>query len=43
VLAASAIAGGAEALVSADRSFAGVWGLRWVDLGGDELATLLGA
>jgi predicted nucleic acid-binding protein len=43
VLAASAIAGGADALVSADRSFAGVRGLRWVDLGGDELATLLGA
>jgi len=43
VLAASAIADGAEALVSADRSFAGVRGLRWVDLGGDDLAPLLGA
>jgi predicted nucleic acid-binding protein len=42
VLAASAIAAGADALVSADRSFAGVRGLRWVDLDGDELATLLG-
>jgi predicted nucleic acid-binding protein len=43
VLAASAIAAGEDALVSADRSFADVRGLRWVDLGGDELATMLGA
>jgi uncharacterized protein len=43
VLAASAIAGGAEALVSADRSFADVRGLRWVELGGDELGALDGA
>jgi hypothetical protein len=43
VLVASAIAGGADALVSADRSFAGPRGLCWVDLGGDELAPLLGA
>ena len=41
VLAASAIAAGADALVSADQSFADVRGLRWVDLGGDELGGLL--
>ena len=41
VLAASAIAARAEALVSADRSFDGVRGLRWVDLSGDEVAALL--
>lgn len=41
VLAASAIAARAEALVSADRSFDGVRGLRWVDLLGDEVAALL--
>lgn len=40
-LAASAIAAGADALVSADRSFEGVRGLRWVDLAGDELRELL--
>lgn len=43
VLAASAIASGADALVSADRSFAGLRGLRWVDLAGDELQALLGS
>ena len=41
VLAASAIAARAEALISADRSFDGVRGLRWVDLSGDEVAALL--
>ena len=41
VLAASAIAARAEALISADRSFGGVRGLRWVDLSGDEVAALL--
>ena len=41
VLAASAIAARAEALVSADRSFDGVRGLRWVDLSRDEVAALL--
>lgn len=41
VLAAAAIGGGVDALVSADRSFGAVRGLRWVDLGGDELAGLL--
>lgn len=41
VLAATAIAQKAEALVSADRAFAGVRGLRWVDLAGDELASLI--
>ncbi len=41
VLAATAIAAGADALVSADRSFDGVRGLRWVDLGGSELQELL--
>lgn len=43
VLAASAIAAGADALVSADRSFGGVRGLVWVDLAGDELRELLGS
>jgi len=43
VLAASAIAAEADALVSADRSFADIRGLRWVDLGADEVGTLLGA
>jgi predicted nucleic acid-binding protein len=43
VLAASAIEAGADALVSADRSFAGVRGLRWVDLAGEEVAGLLGS
>jgi predicted nucleic acid-binding protein len=41
VLAASALAVKADALVSADRSFASVRGLRWVDLAGSELAELL--
>ena len=41
VLAAAAIAAHAEALVSADRSFDDVRGLRWIDLAGGELATLL--
>jgi predicted nucleic acid-binding protein len=41
VLAATAMAGRADALVSADRAFAGIRGLRWVDLAGDELAGLL--
>ncbi len=41
VLAATAIEQKAEALVSADRAFAGVRGLRWVDLAGDELASLV--
>lgn len=43
VLAASALSAQADALVSADRSFDGVRGLRWVDLAGDELVALLGA
>lgn len=42
VLAASTVAAGADALVSADRSFADVRGLRWVDLGADEVGALLG-
>jgi uncharacterized protein len=41
VLAAAAMDAGAVALVSADRSFAGVRGLRWVDLAGGELEPLL--
>ena len=41
VLAAAAIAAQADALVSADRSFASVRGLRWVDLAGEELEALL--
>jgi predicted nucleic acid-binding protein len=41
VLAAAAIAVKADALVSADRSFAAVRGLRWVDLAGEELKALL--
>ena len=41
VLAAAAIAQRAEALVSAHRAFAHVRGLRWVDLAGDELASLI--
>ena len=40
-LAAAAIGAKADALVSADRSFDGVRGLRWVDLAGAELAALL--
>ena len=41
VLAAAAIATNADALVSADRSFDGIRGLRWVDLGGSGLEALL--
>jgi hypothetical protein len=40
VLAASTIDIGADALVWA-RSFAGVRGLRWIDLAGDDLAEML--
>lgn len=40
VLAAAAIGRGAEALVSADRAFAAVGGLRHVDPGSPELAAL---
>lgn len=41
-LAAAAIAAGSDALVSADRAFAGVDGLRFVDLGDSaELDRLL--
>lgn len=42
VLAATAIAAGADALVSADRSFVVVRDLRWVDLAGGELDSVLG-
>jgi predicted nucleic acid-binding protein len=42
VLAAAAIAAKADALVSADRAFDDVRGLRWIDLAGDELADVLG-
>ncbi len=42
VLAAVAIRRGAEALVSADRGFAGIAGLRHVDPGAPELDQLLG-
>jgi hypothetical protein len=41
VLATTAISAKAEALVSADRAFEGVRGLRWIDLAGDELTKLL--
>lgn len=41
VLAAAAIATGADALVSSDRGFAGVRGLRHVLPDGDGVATLL--
>ncbi len=41
VLAAAAIGRGSEALVSADRAFAAVGGLRHVDPGSAELAALL--
>lgn len=43
VLAASTIDIGADGLVSADRSFAGVRGLRWIDLARDDLAEVLRA
>ncbi|HXH97032.1 MAG TPA: PIN domain-containing protein, partial [Gaiellaceae bacterium] len=42
-LAAAAIEADARALVSADRAFAGVPGLRYVDPGSQELDALLGA
>jgi hypothetical protein len=42
VLAAAAIGAGADALVSADRSFASVRGLRFVDLDSPELLGLIG-
>ena len=42
VLAAAAIGGGAAGLVSADRSFASVRGLRFVDLVSPELRDLVG-
>lgn len=41
LLAAAAIRAGAEALVSADRAFAGVGGVRFVELGEPGLAGLL--
>jgi hypothetical protein len=41
LLAATAIANGAELFVAADRSFAGVRGLRFVELGSAELERLL--
>ena len=40
-LATAALAHGAEALVSADRAFAGIRGLRFVELGSTELGALL--
>lgn len=43
VLAAVAVGLGAEALVSADRAFAAVPGLRWVDPASPELDRLIGA
>ena len=43
VLAASAIAADAEALVSADRALAHVPGLRVIDPGGPDLGSLLGS
>ena len=42
VLVAAALASDAEALVSTDRAFAAVRGLRFLELGSDELAALLG-
>lgn len=41
VLAAAALEAGADALVSADRSFGSVRGLRWVDPAGPGLERLL--
>jgi predicted nucleic acid-binding protein len=41
VLAATALNAGAGAFVSADRSFAAVRGLPWVDLAGDDVAALV--
>ncbi len=43
VLAAVALNHQAEALVSADRAFAEVPGLRWIDPGGSDLRSLIGA
>jgi predicted nucleic acid-binding protein len=43
LLAATAIANGAEAFVSADRAFAGVRGLRFVELGSRAFERLLGS
>jgi predicted nucleic acid-binding protein len=42
VLAAVALNRSADALISADRAFADVEGLRWVDPGGPELEALIG-
>jgi predicted nucleic acid-binding protein len=42
VLATTAMAADAEALVSADRAFGAVRRLRWVDLAAEELGQLLG-
>lgn len=42
VLAATTMLSGAEALVSADRAFAGIRGLAWIDPAGSELRHLLG-
>jgi len=42
VLAAVAIGHGAEALVSADRGFAGIPGLRWIDPATPALESILG-
>ena len=41
VLAAASLGAGAEALVSADRSFGAVRGVPWVDLAGDDVSELL--
>ena len=41
VLAAAAMLAGADALVSADRAFASVRGLAWMDPAGPELGDLL--
>ena len=43
VLAAVALHHGADALISADRAFGVVAGLRWVDPASDELATFVGS
>jgi predicted nucleic acid-binding protein len=42
VLAAVALERGAQALVSADRAFGSVGGLRWVDPAGARLRQLIG-
>ena len=41
VLAAVALRSGAEALISADRAFGSVPGLRWVDPASDDLAAFI--